>query len=278
MPGSRSAPTQTLILAGLAAWASVDHSALPSHMGRDIYSNDLRFIDAKIPRSISALGTIVAMSYCHTNSIPFTYPATPPPTSTTSSSSSPFVTNILTMMNYVDPATQRPRPEDVSTLSKLWILYADHALTPSTSSFLLTASTLADPLTSASCAIATAYGPLHGGAIDMAYKTIREVGKAENVTALIGAVTRKEKRLPGYGHRVYKVPDPRVGMIKEMLAQPSLSKRLDGGRQGEQQQKDNDFLQVALEIDAQAQQHPYFVKRRLHANADLFGAFVYTAL
>ena len=241
-------------------------------MGRDIYSNDIRFIDAKIPRSISALGTIVAMSYCHTNSIPFTYPTSSP---SATSTASPFVTNILTMMNYVDPTTQRPRAEDVSTLSKLWILYADHALTPSTSSFLLTASTLADPLTSASCAIATAYGPLHGGAIDMAYKTIREVGSVENVTQLIGEVVRKEKRLPGYGHRVYRVPDPRVGIIKEMLAQPSLSKRLDG--QGKEREGDG-FLKVALEIDAQAQQHPYFVKRRLHANADLFGAFVYTAM
>lgn len=111
----------------------------------------------------------------------------------------------------------------------------------------------------------------------MAYKTIREVGSVENVTQLIGEVVRKEKRLPGYGHRVYRVPDPRVGVIKEMLAQPSLSKRLDGQGSG-MGDDDGMFLKVALEIDAQAQQHPYFVKRRLHANADLFGAFVYTAL
>ena len=64
-----------------------------------------------------------------------------------------------------------------------------------------------------------------------------------------------------------------------MLAQPSLSKRLDHGHgDGRDEDEGGMFLKVALEIDAQAQRHPYFVKRRLHANADLFGAFVYTAL
>ena len=90
-------------------------------------------------------------------------------------------------------------------------------MTASTAAFLHTASTLTDPITSAICAISPAYGPLHGGAIDIAYRTIREVGSVENVGKSMKEVKGKKRRLYGYGHRVYKVPDPRLGVIQGIL-------------------------------------------------------------
>lgn len=95
---------------------------------------------------------------------------------------------------------------------------------------------------------------------------IQSVGSPENVPKLIEAVKAKKFRLYGYGHRIYKTTDPRLNVIKDIL-----------GELKEDVQK-NSFLAVAMEIDRVASQEPYFTSRNLHANADLFGGFVYTAL
>jgi hypothetical protein len=80
-----------------------------------------------------------------------------------------------------------------------------------------------------------------------------------------GFKTGKE-RLFGYGHRIYKVVDPRSVFIREILDE--LHEEI----------AQDPVLKVAMELNRLASTDPYFVSRKLHANADLFASFAYKAM
>ena len=73
------------------------------------------------------------------------------------------------------------KPEVESCLNKLWISYADLERTNSTAAVLHAGSTLTDPVSASISGIVSGYGPLHGGAIDLAYEAFRLIGTPENV-------------------------------------------------------------------------------------------------
>ena len=196
-----------MIIAGLSAWAGSDATIIPAHMGKNIYQGDLELVDKQLVRVLSALGTVTALAYCRLTERKFT-PADP---------NGSFIQNMLTMMGFVEKATGKPDPRHIDCLEQLWVLYADHELTNSTAAFLHVASTLADPFTCSIASIAAAYGPLHGGAIETAFKTIKDVGTTENVPQLIEDVKAKKFRLFGYGHRIYKTVDPRSVFIRKYV-------------------------------------------------------------
>ncbi|MCL4343082.1 MAG: citrate synthase/methylcitrate synthase [Candidatus Thermoplasmatota archaeon] len=94
------------------------------------------------------------------------------------------------------------------------MLHADHGSNASTFSSLVTISSLSDIYSALTSAIGTLKGPLHGGANEMALKLIMEVGKPENVEEVIGGKLEKKEKIMGFGHRVYKVYDPRARILK----------------------------------------------------------------
>jgi citrate synthase len=77
-------------------------------------------------------------------------------------------------------------------------------------------SSLANPFASISAGIASLWGPLHGGANEEQLKIFEEIGTVENISAYLEKVKRKEKKLTGFGHRIYKCHDPRSVIIKSM--------------------------------------------------------------
>ena len=105
-----------------------------------------------------------------------------------------------------------------------------------TAALLHAASTHADPISCLIGAVAAVYGPIHGGAIDVAYQQLKEVGHPKNVPQLIEEVKAKKKALYGYGHRIYKTQDPRAELLHKILLEI-------------QEDTTNPIQQVALEID-----------------------------
>ena len=232
---------------------------IPAHAGANLYNRRPEMVDEQIIRTLAITAVASSLAHCHMTGQTFRE-ADPNLT---------YIENILYMGRFVDnnPAVTREKAAEI--LTKAWSLYADHEMTNSTSAFLHTSSTLTDPLSSmASCAMA-GYGLLHGGAIDAAYRGMREIGGVENVPKLIEKVVNKECRLSGYGHRIYKQLDPRAKYVREMLEELTRDRDI---------REMDPVLQVAMEIDRIASTHEYFVKRNLQANADLYGSFVYTAL
>ena len=197
-------PLLTMVTAGLSAWCGADPTVIPAFEGKNLYHGHSEEVDTQIVRVLSALGAVVAMSYCRLTERSFTSPD--PNTS--------YIENMLNMMSFVDE-DGKPDPRHVDCLERLWVLYADHELTNSTAAFLHVASTLADPFSCSIASISAAYGPLHGGAIETAFKTIERVGDPANVPKLIEDVKAKKFRLFGYGHRIYKTTDPRSTYIRE---------------------------------------------------------------
>ena len=171
------------------------------------------------------------------------------------------------MIGHVERKTGLPDPTYVGYVEKLWSLVADHELTNSTTQFLQAASALSDVIACEISAVAGSHGILHAGAIAVAYKSIAEVGSVSNAPAKIQNVIAGKERLFGYGHRIYKVTDPRSVYIREIMEELGAQK------------KDKDpILAIALELDSIASKDPYFVSRNLKANADLWASFAYMGM
>ncbi len=96
------------------------------------------------------------------------------------------------------------------------ILHAEHTMNASTFTGLVTASTLADPYTVVASAIGALKGPLHGGANEEVVDMLREIGRPEAARGYVESRVRNKQRLMGFGHRVYKVKDPRATILQKL--------------------------------------------------------------
>jgi 2-methylcitrate synthase len=103
----------------------------------------------------------------------------------------------------------------VRALDASFILYAEHEFNASTFAARITTSTLADFHSAITSGIGTLRGPLHGGANEEAMALIERFKTPDEAEAgLMDMLTRKQLVM-GFGHRVYKVSDPRSPVIKE---------------------------------------------------------------
>ncbi len=125
-----------------------------------------------------------------------------------------------------------------------------------------------DPYSSVAAATAALYGPLHGGANEAVLRMLRAIGDIQHVPAFVKEVKEGagEKKLMGFGHRVYKNYDPRATVIKKLADQVF---EVTGK---------NPLLAIALELERIAVQDDYFVKRRLYPNVDFYSGLIYEAL
>lgn len=117
--------------------------------------------------------------------------------------------HFLHLLHGKSPSELHRRAMDVSL-----ILYAEHEFNASTFAARITTSTLADFHSAITSAIGTLRGPLHGGANEAAMELIERyqtAGEAE--TGIRDALAKKEK-IMGFGHRVYRISDPRSDIIK----------------------------------------------------------------
>jgi citrate synthase len=111
---------------------------------------------------------------------------------------------------------KEPSPAIRKVLDACLILHAEHTMNASTFSGRVTGSTLANPYTVISSAIGTLTGPLHGGANEEVLDMLEEIGTAENVARWVEHATTSKKKIMGFGHRVYKVKDPRATVLQEL--------------------------------------------------------------
>src|SRR5215831_4051297 len=164
-------------------------------------------------------------------------------------------------------------PEVARIMDVVLTLHADHELNASTFAARVAVATLADLHAAVVAAIATLKGPRHGGANDDVLAMLKAIGDPakveEYVERRIGGrdrLTRAERaapgaRMPGFGHRVYKVDDARArvlrGMAKTMAAATGRTR----------------LFEVAEAVYTS-------VTRRtgLPVNVDFFSAVVYDAL
>ncbi len=108
-------------------------------------------------------------------------------------------------------------PDEVAALEVYLLSATDHGLNASTFTARVVASTasgLASAVTAALCALK---GPLHGGAPGPVIDMLDEIGTPDNAEAWLDAAVLRGDRLMGFGHRVYRVTDPRSDVVKRAV-------------------------------------------------------------
>lgn len=108
-----------------------------------------------------------------------------------------------------------PQPEQVRALDVSLILYAEHEFNASTFAARVTTSTASDFYSAIVTGIGTLRGPLHGGANEAAMELISQFKDANNAEIGIRRLLAEKAKIMGFGHRVYKISDPRSDIIKE---------------------------------------------------------------
>jgi citrate synthase len=180
-----------------------------------------------------------------------------------------YVENFLHMMfaDPMDPNFKVPHIF-VEYFEKLFILHADNEQGPSTTAVRIAGSSLANPFASISAGIASLWGPLHGGANEEQLKTFAEIGTEEKIPAFLDKVKKKEQKLTGFGHRIYKTYDPRALIIKNLCKK--LYKELGTAPPP--------LFELAEKIEAAAVADDYFKSRHLYPNIDFYSGFIFEAL
>jgi len=112
-----------------------------------------------------------------------------------------------------------PHPVSAKVFDVCLILHAEHSMNASTFSARVTASTLSDPFSVISAAIGTLRGPLHGGANEAGIEMLKEIGSVANVPAYLDKLLLGKKKIVGFGHREYKVKDPRANVLQKLAEQ-----------------------------------------------------------
>jgi citrate synthase len=121
-------------------------------------------------------------------------------------------------------------PERAAALDRYLVTASDHGLNASTFVARIVASTRAG-LTSATIAAMSALkGPLHGGAPGPVLDMLDEIGSAEHASSWLEGALSRGDRLMGFGHRVYRVRDPRADALKEAVKRLATSNEVDPGR------------------------------------------------
>jgi citrate synthase len=110
-------------------------------------------------------------------------------------------------------------PDEVAaeTFDQALTLHADHGLNASTFTAMVVASTLADVYSATTGGVAALSGPLHGGANQDVMEMLVEIEDtgADPVEWVTTAMDEREDwRVPGWGHRVYDVKDPRAKILQ----------------------------------------------------------------
>ena len=119
--------------------------------------------------------------------------------------------NYLYMMNGKEAG-----PEIVRALNTYLVLLADHGMNASTFTARVIASTESDLTSSLVGAIGALKGPAHGGAPSAVIEQLELFAAADDAEAHMRDMRRRKEKFMGFGHRVYRVYDPRARILKEM--------------------------------------------------------------
>jgi citrate synthase len=167
-----------------------------------------------------------------------------------------FAANFLYTLTGNKPDEVMERAFDIALT-----LHADHELNASTFAARVTAATLSDIYSAATSAIGALKGPLHGGANEDVIRLLLEAGDIEKAVNMVRERLNNKQKVPGFGHRVYRVLDPRAIHLAR------LSEEI-GKRTGH----------VALYEMSRAIEKTAKETKNLNANVDFFSASTYYSL
>jgi citrate synthase len=209
-------------------------------------------------RLIAKMPTLAAFAYRHNMGLPYVYP----------DNELGYPGNFLSMMFKMGmtESHHEPDPRLERALDVLFILHADHEQNCSTNAVRGVGSSQVDPYSAVAAGVAALYGPLHGGANEAVLRMLRRIESADRIPDFLEGVKKREERLMGFGHRVYKNYDPRARIIKK-----NVDEVLEAT-------EDNHLVKIATELEKRALDDDFFTSRKLYPNVDFYSGIIYEAL
>ena len=248
----RDAHPMAIMVGVVGALSSFYHDSL------DIQDPAQRHIAAL--RLIAKMPTLAGMAYKYSIGQPFVYPQ----------SHLSYSENFLNMMFSTPTTPYVINPLWAKAIDRILILHADHEQNASTSTIRLAGSSGANPFACIAAGIAALWGPAHGGANEAVLGMLEEIGHVDRIPEFIGRAKDKNDpfRLMGFGHRIYKSYDPRASVLRETCYEIL----------GEAGVKDNQMLQLAMELERIAMADEYFIEKKLYPNVDFYSGIIFKAM
>jgi citrate synthase len=184
----------------------------------------------------------------------------------------------------LDPVTPKPElslagnflytltgevPTDAATkvMDTALVLHAEHGSNASTFVARATASSLTDVYSAITAAIGSLKGPLHGGANTAVMKALEQIGSVENAEKyVLDTLSKENGRVMGFGHRVYRVLDPRADILEGVARE--LAKESDEAK----------WFEISLAMVEVMDREMTKRDRQVKPNVDFFSASVYRML
>jgi citrate synthase len=163
---------------------------------------------------------------------------------------------------------QEPDPARAEGLDAYLVAVSEHGLNASTFTGRVVISTNSDMVSALTAAVCSLKGPRHGGVPGPVLKMLDEIGTPDNADAYIRNELAQGRRIMGFGHRIYKVRDPRGALLSDAAEKMA---RLTG---------DYDLLNLTKSVEETTVRVLAEVKpgRDLHANVELFAALILHAV
>jgi citrate synthase len=161
----------------------------------------------------------------------------------------------------------KPSEREAQFFDTCLVLHADHTMNASTFAARVCAATLSDMHSAVVAALGTLKGPLHGGANEQVMRgleAIRAAAEAEGgdpveaTAARTAARLRVGEKVMGFGHRVYKVEDPRARHLRQMSAELASAAG------------DDTYYRMSSRME-----EVVLAEKGLYPNVDFFAATVY---
>ena len=172
--------------------------------------------------------------------------------------------NFLYMVN-----GREPDPIAARALDTYWVTVIDHGMNASTFTGRVIASTRSDMVSAVTGAIGALKGPLHGGAPGPVLDMLKDIGTAEKAESWLRRELAEGRRLMGFGHRVYKVRDPRAEVLSRVAEE-----------MGRAHLEDRQLFDLARHVEKTALRVLDEVKpgRNLRTNVEFYTALVLQSL
>jgi citrate synthase len=119
---------------------------------------------------------------------------------------------------------RRPSPQLVAAVSRALVLLADHELATSTLAVRVACSVRCNPYAALAAGLNVVGGPLHGSA-STAVAELFDAAAVDGASHAVSAVLSAGRRLPGFGHSVYRNGDPRLAPLLELVRRLPASER-----------------------------------------------------
>jgi citrate synthase len=166
--------------------------------------------------------------------------------------------NFLYMLTGEEPSAEATAAMDLD-----FLIHAEHGANASAFAGRVTASTNSDMHSAIVTAIGTLKGPAHGGAAEAVQKMTSEIGDPSRAHDYIQAKLERRERIMGFGHRVYKVEDPRARHMRERA-------RTLGEKMGH-----SEWYEILIQVEKEMT--PY-QSRGIYVNVDFYAGAVYALL